>query len=219
MVTGLGACERLFGPQSAGGLEFEAVRFPIPERGDDLPTYAARIAERMELNSDCVLAGVSFGGMVACELAKVCRAQSVLLIASCRCRDVLPAYYSAVEWVSRIVPDWLVRRRAAASSRILARLESLDDEQARLIREMSSDVPIDFLRRVGRMIVRWKGAGPLPCPVAHIHGGRDRIIPLGGVKPDELVPDGGHLINLTHAERVNAFVRRHLTRSVRVDGS
>ncbi len=210
MIPGMGADERLFGPQAAGGLVFEPVRFPVPARDDDLPAYARRLAEQYQLDASCVLAGVSFGGMVACELARICRPRQVILIASCNSRDPLPGYYSLVEWVSRIVPDWLVRRRATASSRILARLESLSEQQEQLIRDMSRDVNIDFLRRVGHMIVRWTGASALPCPVAHIHGARDKIIPIARLTPDEVIADGGHLINLTHAERVNAFIRRHL---------
>jgi pimeloyl-ACP methyl ester carboxylesterase len=210
MIPGMGADERLFDPQSDGGLRFEAVRFPIPQRGDDLPAYARRLVDEWRVDSSCVLVGVSFGGMVACELARICRPRCVLLIASCCNREALPRYYSLVEWFSRIVPDWLVRRRAAASSRILTRLESLNPEQAQLIREMSMDVPIEFLRCAGRMIVRWKPPGPLPCPLYHIHGALDRIIPITRVQAGEVIADGGHLINLTHAPRVNAFIRRHV---------
>jgi pimeloyl-ACP methyl ester carboxylesterase len=210
MVPGMGADERLFAPQAADGLRFETVRFTIPARGDDLPAYARRIAGTLALDGDCVLAGVSFGGMLACELARICPPRCVLLIASCNCRDALPSSYQFVEWVSRIIPSALIRRRAEASSRILARLESLTPAQAEIIRQMSLDVPIDFLRRVGRMIVRWEGAGPLDCPVYAIHGAKDHIIPMNRLRPDEVIADGGHLINLTHAPRVNAFIRRFL---------
>jgi pimeloyl-ACP methyl ester carboxylesterase len=46
--------------------------------------------------------------------------------------------------------------------------------------------------------------------VHHIHGEIDRIIPLKGVRPDEVVPQGGHLINLTHTGQVNRFIERCL---------
>ena len=106
--------------------------------------------------------------------------------------------------------DGLYAAIYSAKGRILARLESLTPAQAEIIRQMSLDAPIDFLRRVGRMIVRWKGAGPLDCPVHAIHGARDHIIPMNRLRPDEVIPEGGHLINLTHAPRVNAFIRHFL---------
>ena len=43
-------------------------------------------------------------------------------------------------------------------------------------------------------------------PICHIHGDRDRLIPLHRVRPDHVVPGAGHLLNLTHGEAVNAFL-------------
>ena len=210
LIPGMGADERLFGPQAAGGLTFDVSPLPVPGKRDDLPTYAARLAELMEIDSNCIIGGVSFGGMVACEIARIVRPRAVLQIASCRSRSALPSYYTAVEWISRMIPDQLIRMRAEASSRMLAALESLTSEQEALIRDMSLKVEVPFLRRVGRMIVQWKGAEELPCPVYSIHGAKDLIIPLRHVRADEVIPDGGHLINLTHADQVNAFIRNHL---------
>ena len=42
--------------------------------------------------------------------------------------------------------------------------------------------------------------------VHHIHGDRDRMMPLRRVRPDHVVRGGGHLINLTHADEVNAYM-------------
>jgi hypothetical protein len=36
------------------------------------------------------------------------------------------------------------------------------------------------------------------------------MIPARRVKPDVLIPDGGHIINVTRAEEVNDFLRRVL---------
>lgn len=209
-IPGMGADERLFVPQREHGLDFEVPRFPVPEPDDDMARYARRIRDLLELDGPCVLVGVSFGGMVAYELAAMCPAKCVLLIASCRDRRAIPRYYDAAEWVSRWIPDPLIRRRCEASGRMIARLEALSDEHDHLVRAMSRDVPVPFLRRVGRMILRWRPPERLPCPVRAIHGARDRIIPVRRVRPDEIVDDGGHLISLTHAERVNRFIERHL---------
>jgi len=213
LIPGMGADERLFGPQRAYGFDFEVPRMPIPGPGDDMTAYAARVRDLLALDGPCVVGGVSFGGMLACELAALCHARCALLIASCRSRAAIPRYYWLAERVSRFLPDGLIRRRCIASSRILARLESLNHQQYRLIRDMSVDVPVLFLRRVGRMILRWDGTSLPSCPRYQIHGQIDRVIPLKGNEPDEIVADGGHLINLTHAEQVNRFLERH------VDGS
>jgi pimeloyl-ACP methyl ester carboxylesterase len=210
LIPGMGADERLFDVQREAGIEFECPPFPIPESDDDIASYAARIAKGLKVSNGCILGGVSFGGMVACELARILRPRAVLLIASCRTGTGFPGYLTPLEWVSRLIPDVLIEKRCEASSRMMAQMENLTEEQYCLIRDMSLDTPVVFLRRVARMILQWEGSEKLPCPVHQIHGGRDHIIPLKQVQADAVIPDGGHLINLTHAEQVNAFIRRHV---------
>ena len=67
-------------------------------------------------------------------------------------------------------------------------------------------IPVAFLRRVARMIMAWRHPSPLACPIHHIHGAKDKVIPVRKACPDRVVPGGGHLINLTHAPEVNRFI-------------
>jgi pimeloyl-ACP methyl ester carboxylesterase len=80
-----------------------------------------------------------------------------------------------------------------------------------LVRDMIRDTPAAFLKWSLQEALSWRGADDLAIPVHHIHGRRDRTIrcPRDGV--DEVVADGGHLIALTHAEAVNAFLETRLT--------
>ena len=209
----MGADERLFESQRDCGLDFEVPRLPTPEPSDDMPTYAARVRDMLGLNGPCILGGVSFGGMLACQLATMCQARAVVLVATCQNRDAIPGYYHGAEFISRFLPDGLIRRRCEASSRLLAKLEKLDRSQYELIRDMSLCVPVLFLRRVARMILRWNGIRSLACPVYHIHGRLDRVIPIKHVQPAHVVADGGHLINMTHADEVNQFIAQSLDAS------
>jgi pimeloyl-ACP methyl ester carboxylesterase len=45
-------------------------------------------------------------------------------------------------------------------------------------------------------------------PVHHLHGDRDRLIPVHRVKPDHVVAGAGHLLNITHPDAVNDFIAR-----------
>lgn len=206
----MGADARLFEPQRAYGFRFEVPVLPDPAPGEDMLAYAARIRDQLDLAGPCVVGGVSFGGMVACEVARVCTVRCVLLIASCRNRDAVPSHYRLAELASRLVPDFLIKRRALVSGRMLAALECLNPEQQNVVCEMSRDVDVPQLRRISRMILRWQAPATLPCPVYQIHGDADRIIPIRRVKPDEIVRGGGHLINMTHADQVNRFIERYL---------
>lgn len=210
LIPGMGADERLFEPQRSYGFDFEVPVLPVPRSGATMADYAAAIRDSLDLAGPCVVAGVSFGGMLACELARVCTARCVILIASCQSSAALPSHYRVVEWVSRVVPDQLIQRRAVVSGRLLSALECIDRQQQDLIMQMSRDVAVPQIRRIARMILHWRPPARWPCPVYHIHGDADRIIPVRRVLPNEIVRGGGHLINMTHADQVNRFIARHL---------
>jgi pimeloyl-ACP methyl ester carboxylesterase len=210
LLPGMGADERLFEPQRRAGLDFEVPALPVPGPRDTLADYAARIRDAIDLAGPCVVGGVSFGGMVACELARLCDARCVILVASCRNRAGIPSHYRMFELLSRVIPDALIRRRAAVSGRLFATLECITDEQRDVVMRMSRDVAVPQLRGIARMILGWHAPATYPCPIHHIHGNTDRIIPISRVQPDEIVGGGGHLINMTHAPQINAFIRRCL---------
>jgi pimeloyl-ACP methyl ester carboxylesterase len=211
LFPGMGCDGRLFAPQRQSGLVFESPRLPIPHRADDLPSYADRVASELGLGcASCILGGISFGGMLACELAARCNCRRILLIASCRSRSAIPARNWPVYLCTMTIPDGMVRRLVTPASWLLARKESTGRNCFRLIRDMARDTPIPVLRRQAAMILGWKAPSSPACPVFHIHGARDYLIPVRGVTPDEVVPDGGHFINMTHPERVNRFVASHL---------
>lgn len=216
LMPGLGADERLLLPQRTAGLDFEVPALPIPDQGESLTAYASRIRDQIKLDGPCVVGGVSFGGMIACELARQCDCRALILISSCRSPAVLPRRFQIMEVFSRLIPDMIARKRCILSGYLIARAEKLTDSQRRQIVSMSNETPVKLVRRGARMIFDWTGLQSDPCPVYHIHGARDPIIPSDRVSADTIVSDGGHLINLTHARTVNEFIVRHLYPAARM---
>lgn len=210
LIPGMGADERLFEAQRRHGLDFDVPVLTTPGRRDTLVDYAARIRDQLRLSPPCVVGGVSFGGMLACELARLTSARCAILIASCRSGAGVPSHYRMIEVVARVIPDFVIRHRATVSGRVFAAIECITEEQKQIVMQMSRDVAVPQLRRIARMILEWQTPEQWPMPVHQIHGDSDRIIPLQRVRADEIVPGGGHLINMTHAQQVNAFIERHL---------
>jgi len=71
---------------------------------------------------------------------------------------------------------------------------------------MLAATPPAFVRWAANAVFSWPGVRELPMPVHHIHGDRDRLIPIRRVRPDRIVRGAGHLLNLTHADAVNDFI-------------
>ena len=195
LMPGVGADERLF-----AGLPDARVLPRLSPEGS-LADYAARLAPHIDASKPFDLGGSSFGGMIALELARQVVPQHVFLFGSCRSpraiapslrmlRFVLPAMHPP-RWMRPFVARWFGARTSA---------------EIALFSDMLSATPIEFIRWASRAAFSWSGVPELPMPVHHIHGERDRIIPLRRVNPDRVVRGAGHLINLTHADEVSEFI-------------
>ena len=86
----------------------------------------------------------------------------------------------------------------------------LTPEQRAWFEAILSDVTPAFVRWGIEAITNWEGNLALPMPVHHIHGSDDELIPAKSVQADHVIPGGGHLVNVTHASEVNAFISEHL---------
>ena len=84
LLPGLNGDPRVFAPQAAAFPDVRPVRWTLPPRGDRLAVYAARLAGSLGRVGPCVVVGVSFGGIVATELARHVDATACVVIASAR---------------------------------------------------------------------------------------------------------------------------------------
>ncbi len=204
-IPGLGADSRLFDAQRKAFPNSVTPSWLAPYKDEPLAHYARRWAQHLKLKKGCVLVGISFGGMVALEMAAWIRPQAVLLIGSCR-------HPSSVPWTLRFMGSFRVWPKLAKA---LARLNPSvrgwflgvsKGVQLDLLMKMFRESPDDFLIWTVNAIRRWNGFDGKFSPVRQIHGRQDRLIPCRNVEPDAVIEDGGHTIILTHPAEVNSFI-------------
>ena len=212
LLPGLGADHRLFEAQRQ---EFPRLTVPAwipPRKKESLPDYAARMAETVRPSRDMplILGGVSFGGMMAYEMARYLHPEAVVLIASCRTRNGLRRVYRVGRWLLPWIPvqAWEVAKLLAGPTMRMASRRPAP--QRHLLVTMFREMDSRFMHWVLQAILRWKPAPLEGVRVLQIHGGRDLLLPARRVQADEFIPDGGHMINVTHAREVNAFLRKAL---------
>ncbi len=207
LLPGLGTDARLFGAQRAAFPALEVPDWIEPRAREPLAGYAQRLAARIDPSSPLVIGGVSLGGMLALEMARHLPARRVVLIGSCtHPRAVSPA----LRWVERLSRPWptgLLERLTILAPLFVGLGGTVPREGRRLLARMAQEVPAAFIRWGARAILEWPG-GPDPgVPVTHIHGGRDWVIPRGRVEPTHTIPEGSHVLNLSHPKAVNEFLR------------
>ena len=210
LIPGMGADARLFGPQRRAFPRLEVLPWLDPEPAETLASYGRRLAATLDTDEPFFLGGASLGGMLALEVARHVSPRAVFLIGSCRSGRAIPAHLRLLEWASRPLPNCLIgagRRLTPLTARLL---HGLRGEQRDLVVAMALATPIPFIRWASRALFAWSFEGELACPVHHIHGARDRLIPARRVAADHMVAGAGHLLNLTHADAVNAFLTQHV---------
>jgi pimeloyl-ACP methyl ester carboxylesterase len=206
LLPGLGADEQLFTPQRKAFPTLEVPAWLDPSPGETLPAFAARMARHVEGGPDLVLGGVSFGGMVALEMARLLKPRAVVLIASCRSGADLRSHVQALAHVGCRLPTRLMRPSPAVWPVIAWGFGVKTAEARDLIRHFLETRSPAFVQWGLRGLLGWRPDQGPACPVYHIHGGADRLISAARVSPNRVVPGAGHLVNLTHADEVNAFL-------------
>ena len=204
LIPGLGADERVFQFLRLQGT-VHLLRWLDPNHArEPLPDYAARLARAVPADQDCWLVGVSFGGVLAQEVARLRPRARVVLVSSLQRRAELP-------WLARVAgPTGLHRLAAPALLRLLPRVAQwffsvANGQEYRLLLRIIEDTDPQFVRWAIAQLVNWPGATAVP--VARIHGRHDRLLPAGAAFSQHQLP-GGHFIIVSQAAEISRVLNQ-----------
>jgi pimeloyl-ACP methyl ester carboxylesterase len=207
-ISGLAADKRVFKYiELPPGCEAVHLDWISPAKEESLASYALRLAERIDPSAPFALVGLSFGGMLATEIAKQYKPAVTILISSVPVAHQLPGYFRmAGKWgLHKIVPVSLLKS-SAATKRFFTR-EKNDDKK--LLWEIINESDVDLIRWSIDAILNWQNE-IIPEPIWHIHGTRDEILPVRYTHPTHAVPKEGHMLVMTRPQVVNEFLAKAL---------
>lgn len=206
-VSGLGADERVFSRLKVDGYHPVHVRWLPPHRGESLGQYAERLGEQI-LDPEPVLVGLSFGGLVAIELAKQMPTHKVVLLSSAKHSGEVPPYFKLFRLIPlhRVLPFKSLLRLVYWLVNWLFGLE--DSNEKKLLKAVLSDTDPAFLKWALHRVVVWSSQ-QVPEGIHHIHGQRDRIFPQRWVEPTVTI-DGGHFMVMNRAPAVSQLIKQAL---------
>jgi pimeloyl-ACP methyl ester carboxylesterase len=180
-----------------------------PAYGEALTQYASRIADRLNIQAADVVGGVSFGGMLAAEIARQRPVAGLILLGSCLRPARLPWSYRWLEMLGPFIPDFVLGLRSWRPL-VRWRFAPLSRDAETCLIEMAASYPTAQIRAFARMVISWAGIDNVACPVLSVHGDYDRIIPLKCAEPDVILKDAGHAFTLTHADDTVSAIREFL---------
>jgi pimeloyl-ACP methyl ester carboxylesterase len=207
-ISGFGADERVFENLDFGENEVHFISWKIPEKKEPLFSYAKRMSEDI-IYPDPILIGLSFGGMMSIEIAKIISVQKVILISSISTFHELPLF---MKIAGKLRLNKLIPMKPYP---ILEPLENYNlgvetKEEKKLLKEYRKNLNLQYSNWAMDQVVNWKNDW-IPPHLVSIHGTKDHIFPIRYIqKPDYIIRGGGHLISMNNSEEVNKILKDEL---------
>lgn len=199
-MPGLAASPLIFENIHLPQEQFEMIylEWCLPTENEPIADYAARIAQGIT-HKDPVLIGVSFGGVLVQEIARIIAARKVIIISSVKCNAEFPrrmrfAKMTRAYWffptgmITKI--DWLAKV-AVGNNMITRRLN--------LYEKFLSVRDKKYLDWALKTIILWDRATP-EANVVHIHGDADEVFPSKYINGYIPVKGGTHIMIITKAK-------------------
>ena len=207
LFSGLGADERVFQRLNLSGHEHVFIKWITPHAHETMEAYAARL--RIQITSENpIFIGLSFGGMVAIEVAKQIKTSKLILLSTAKTRSEIPFYF---RWAGllglhkMVPPSWLKKSSMATNW-----LFGADNPFSRtVLKQILQDTDPAYLSWAIDRIVGWQNQWR-PSNCIHVHGTHDRILPLRFARCDHVIQGGGHLMSIHQAEELNKFLAQTL---------
>lgn len=204
IFSGLGADERVFQQLDLSGYTTTFIRWEVPQKRETIENYATRLLPQIT-SIRPTLIGLSFGGLIATEIAKQIETEQIILLASIKTKNEIPYYYrlGGKLMLHKLLPTHLLKGKNYFSKWIFRNSSNAE----RLLMEsiFAGTNPI-FLRWAIDKAVRWNNQKQLEN-IRHIHGTADHIFPFRYVSCDVKINNGGHLLTLKNADEISQILR------------
>jgi pimeloyl-ACP methyl ester carboxylesterase len=209
VFSGLGADERAFCRLDFSGFEVVFIRWIAPEKHETIEHYAGRLSAQIKTPTP-VLLGLSFGGIMAVEVAKLMPTRQVILLSSAKTRREIPFSYRLFGALKlhKCLPSRLLKTPNPVTDWFFG-VQTPEDKA--LLAAILTDTDPVFLAWAMDKIVQWKNM-KIPANLTHIHGAQDRILPISHVRADITIVQGGHSMVLNQAGALSEILARELAR-------
>ncbi len=197
-ISGLGADKRAFNNLTNHNLIH--IEWLKPTKNESLSYYSLRLSEQINRKEPFIILGLSFGGVVACEMAKFLKPEKVILLSSITNKKHLPLIFKIIgsTGIHKIIPaSWMSPPMSLAYW--FFGVKKIENKQ--LLKEILDDTDKAFLKwAIGRLLSKEDIVAPEN--LIRIHGTNDKLLPLrddAAIK----IEDGGHFMVIEQADEVS----------------
>lgn len=209
-MPGLAASPKIFEKIQLPEEQFEVhlLEWFLPKPNETLEGYAERMAEEIK-HDDAVLIGVSFGGILVQEIAKIKQVRKTIIISSVKCADEFPLRMKLAKNTKayKLIPTSMFSNvefllKYGMGERVKERLE--------LYKMYLSVNDKKYLDWAIENVLLWKRK-EIDEKVVHIHGDNDDVFPIKNIKNCIVVKGGTHAMILFKYKWMNEHLPEIIT--------
>lgn len=204
IFSGLGSDKRAFGDIGFEFMNVEFMEWLTPHKNETIESYALRYIKLIDTKNP-ILIGLSFGGVLAIEIAKKMQVEKVILLASIKTKFERPKKFKGLLKlaINGVVPISLLNHHNFVMDRVFGVKNKADKK---LLKAILEDTDVHFIKWALNEIINWKNEEVLKN-IIQIHGDRDKVFPINNVNPDYIIEGGGHSMTITHSADVEKVIR------------
>ena len=205
-VPGLAASSKIFEylkfSEEKYELHFLEWLLPLSEK-ETIEDYAKRMAVSVT-ESNPVLIGVSFGGIIVQEMSKYLSPKKIILISSVKSRDELPKRLKAIQLTKayKLFPTKAISNIEEFS---IYAFGDFAKKRVGLYKEYLSIRNEKYLAWAIYNMLHWQQISPLKNTL-HIHGNDDGVFPIKHIKNCVTIDKGTHIMILNKAKSISKII-------------
>jgi len=162
----------------------------FPEPNEPLKNYCVRLGSQIK-HKQPVLIGVSFGGIIVQELAKIIEVQKVIIISSVKSHHEFPRRmrFSRITGLHRYLPTRLLENFEALAKYGMGIAPKKMEMYKRYL-NMNDRKYLDWALE---NVIEWRQDKPIDNLI-HIHGDKDPVFPIKYITNCTIVSGGTHVM-------------------------
>ncbi len=208
-ISGLGADKTVFQLLNLNYCEPVFIDWITPLKGEPLAAYSLRLKAHYKIPDNAIIIGLSFGGMLAIEIAKAFNNAQVILLSSAKTKHEIPPLYRVgnylplYKWTPAPLQKFFMRNYEK-------RFGITSTKGSQVYQALIAKSDISFNKWAVWSLLHWDNE-VIPTNIVHIHGTNDKILHYKYVQCNITLPGGGHLMVLEHYAETGEILKSLIT--------
>ena len=210
-ISGLGADERVFTFLTVKNANESYIKWLDPHKKESISNYSKRLIDQIDISKPIILIGVSFGGIVAQEIAKHVHVEKLIIISSVKSFKEYGIDLKLVSYtkIYKVIPSFILKWSNKLTADFYFGVKS--KEQSKLLKNIIIDTDEKFMVWAIDIIMNWKNFEKTSAGIVHIQGDKDRIFTNRNLENVKWINGGRHFMIVNKSNEISDIINEVLS--------